>query len=136
MTDLDKALVALKENPEDPNTQMAFYGLFLSSVFYVPMRTEKINAATEGSEKEVDLPMIIDNEGSDFLVFFDQQKRLTDWADKSVRSAQMPGYVLTEITEPGVFWAMNVGTDHDKQFSPEEIAWLKGVIARSKGAAE
>jgi hypothetical protein len=32
------------------------------------------------------------------------------------------------------FWSfsMNVGTEHDKQFAPEEIAWLKGVIARSK----
>ncbi len=134
MTDLDKALAALNANPEDLNAKMNFYGLFLSTIFFVPIK--KISAAEEGAEKGVELPLIIENDGSDFLVFFDEQKRLNDWAEKHVPCAQMPGYVLVEISSPEVCWAMNVGTDHDKQFGPEEIAWLRGVIERTKTVAE
>ena len=133
MTDLDKALVALQENPEDPSAQMGFYGLFLSTIFFVPIKN--FSAAEGGAEKKVELPLIIENEGRDFLVFFDEQKRLNDWAEKHVPCAQMPGYVLAAITDPGVSWAMNVGTEHDRQFAPEEIAWLKGVLERSKETA-
>lgn len=132
MTELDKALEALKANPEDPTAKMNFYSLFLRTVFFVPIK--KMNADEKSKDKVVELPLIIENEGSDFLVFFDEQKRLNDWAEKHVPCAQMPGFALAEITSPGVCWAMNVGTDHDKQFGPEEIAWLKGVLARSKAS--
>ena len=131
MSALDSALEALKANPEDPTAQSDFYGLFFNTIFFVPVKTETVKSEDEGTEKKVDLPLIIESDGSDFLVFFEQQARLDMWAGKVVPSVQMPGHVLAEITSPGLCWAMNVGTDHDKQFSPEEIAWLKGVIARS-----
>ncbi len=130
MTELDSALEALKANPEDPTAKMNFYGLFLNSVFFVPIK----KVSDEEAEKKVELPMIVESDGSDFLVFFDDQKRLNDWAKTHAPCAQMPGFALAQITSPGVYWAMNVGTDHDKQFAPEEIAWLKGVIASSTGA--
>ncbi len=133
MTELDQALETLKSNPEDPTSQMNFYGLFLNTIFFVPIK--KVNYDEEGEGKGVELPLIIENEGSNFLVFFDEQKRLDDWAEKTAPSAQMPGYAIAEITSEEVCWAMNVGTEHDKQFSPEEIAWLKDVIARSKVGA-
>ncbi|WP_432823679.1 SseB family protein [Trichloromonas sp.] len=134
MTELDKALAALNANPQDPAAQSGFYGLFLNSIFFVPIGTEKIRSDDENEEKEVELPLIIENEGTDFLVFFDQQQRLNDWAETAAPCVQMPGHVIAEITSPDLCWAMNVGTDHGKQFVPEEIAWLKDVIARSKAS--
>ncbi len=136
MTELDKALQALNANPDDPTAQSAFYGLLLNSIFFVPIGTETVTTDDESGKKEVELPLIIENEGTDFLVFFDQQQRLYDWAEKDVPCVQMPGHVLAEITSPDLCWAMNVGTDHGKQFAPEEIAWLKDVIARSKAVAD
>ncbi|WP_020677723.1 SseB family protein [Geopsychrobacter electrodiphilus] len=133
MTELDQALAALNANPEDPKARMDFYGRFLHTIFFVPI--QKIKSLVEGVEKEVELPLIIENDGSDFLVFFDDQKRLNVWAEKHAPCVQMPGYAIAEISSPGVWWAMNVGTAHDKQFNPDEIAWLKDVLARSKGAA-
>jgi SseB protein N-terminal domain len=132
MTELDQALEALNANPEDPKAQSGFYGRFLNTIFFVPLGKDTISTDDENAGKKVELPLIIENDGADFLVFFDQQERLNDWAEKDVPSAQMPGYVLVEITSPDLWWAMNVGTDHDKQFPPAEIAWLKGVIAASK----
>ena len=132
MTELDQALEVLKANPDDQTAQSGFYGLFLNSIFFVPIGTETVKSEDESSEKKVDLPLIIESDGADFLVFFDQQQRLDAWAEKVVPCVQMPGHVIAEITSPNLCWAMNVGTEHDKQFAPEEIAWLKGVIARSK----
>ena len=136
MTELDQALETMKANPDDPAAQSSFYGLFFSSIFFVPVGTETLESEDEDSEKKVDLPLIIESDGSDFLVFFDQQQRLDAWAEQVVPSVQMPGHVLAELTSPGLFWAMNVGTGYDKQFSPQEIAWLKDVIARSKAGAD
>jgi len=132
MTDLDQTLAALNANPEDPTAKMNFYSRFLQTIFFVPI--QKLKSVVEGQEKEVELPLIIENDESDFLVFFDEQKRLNAWAEKHVPCAQMPGYAIAEISSPGVWWAMNVGTGQDKQFNPDEIAWLKGVLAGAKGA--
>ena len=127
MTELDKALEALNANPEDPTAKMNFYGLFLNSVFFVP-----IKKVSDEEEKKVELPMIVESDGSDFLVFFDYQKRLNDWAGTHAPCAQMPGFALAQITSPDVYWAMNVGTDHFKPFAPDEIAWLKEVVSHCK----
>ncbi len=133
MTELDKAHAALKANPEDPNVKMTFYSLFLNTIFFVPIK--KMSSEEKKGEKVVELPLIIENDGNDFLVFFDEQKRLNDWAEKHVPCAQMPGFALVEISSPEIHWAMNVGTEHDKQFGPDEISWLKGVLAMTKGGA-
>jgi len=130
MTELDKALAFLKLNPDDPTAKMNFYGLFLNSIFFVPIK--KIESEEQGAEKAVELPLIIENDGQDFLVFFDEQKRLNDWAEKHVPCAQMPGFALVAISSPEISWAMNVGTDYDKQFGPEEITWLKGVLEKTQ----
>jgi hypothetical protein len=132
MTELDKAHAALKANPDDPGTKMDFYLLFLNSIFFVPIK--KVDDS-KNKEKKVELPLIIENEGHDFLVFFDQQERLNNWAGKHVHCAQMPGFALVAISSPEIYWAMNVGTEQDRQFAPEEIAWLKGVLAMTKGSA-
>jgi len=130
MSDLDKVVEALNAAPEDVTARMNFYSQFLSTVFFVPIK--KVSSAEESTDKAIELPLIIENDGNDFLVFFDEQTRLNAWAGEHVPCAQMPGFTLAEITSPKVYWAMNVGTDYDKQFAPEEIAWLKDVIARSK----
>jgi peptidyl-prolyl cis-trans isomerase C len=70
------------------------------------------------------------DDGIDYLVFFDQQQRLDDWAGEEVPSLQLPGHVLAEMTTAELHWAMNIGTDYNKQFAPDEIAWLKEVVER------
>jgi hypothetical protein len=72
MTELDQALEVLKANPDDQTAQSGFYGLFLNSIFFVPIGTETVKSEDESSEKKVDLPLIIESDGADFLVFFDE----------------------------------------------------------------
>lgn len=131
MTELDQALEALRANPDDHKAQSGFYDLFLNSSFYVPTVNETIEK-DDGSKETIEVPLVIVAEDVDYLVFFDQQQRLFDWAEKEVPLLQLPGYVLAEMTTVELNWAMNIGTDYNKQFAPDEIAWLKGVVERCK----
>jgi len=132
MTDIDQALESLRANPDDRKAQAGFYDLFLNSSFFVPTANEMVEVDEKGSHENIEVPLIVESEGTDYLVFFDQKKRLDDWAEKVAPSVQLPGHVLAEMTPAGLHWAMNVGTDYNKQFAPDEIAWLKDVVERCK----
>ncbi|PLX91326.1 MAG: hypothetical protein C0619_07590 [Desulfuromonas sp.] len=136
MTELDKALIALRDNPNDQKAQSGFYDLFLNMSFFVPTVKEMLSPEGANEEQEMEVPMILDTEESSFLVFFDQQQRLNDWAEQDAPCVQLPGHVLAEMTTDDLFWAMNVGTEYAKQFAPDEIAWLKDVVAQCKAAAD
>lgn len=136
MTDIDQALEQLRANPEDHTAQSGFYDLFLNRSFFVPTINEKIDAEGKGEKESVEVPLIIEADGIDYLVFFDDQQRLNDWAEKDVPCLQLPGHVLAEMTPDGLHWAMNIGTDYNKQFAPDEIAWLKDVVKRCKAEAQ
>ena len=132
MTDLDKAFEALRAEPEDQKAQSGFYDLFLNTLFFVPTVKEMIQIDDEGTEEETEVPLIIDNDETDYLVFFDQQQRLNDWAEVEAPFVKLPGHLITEMTTVELHWVMNLGTDHFKSFTPDEITWLKEVVAHCK----
>jgi hypothetical protein len=132
MTDIDKAFEALRTNPEDQKAQSGFYDLFLNTLFFVPTVKEMIQVDEKGTEEETEVPLIIDNDETDYLVFFDQQQRLNDWAEIDAPFVKLPGHLITEMTTVDLHWVMNMGTDHFKTFAPDEIAWLKEVVAHCK----
>jgi len=132
MTELDQALEALRATPDDPKSQSGFYDLFLNSSFFVPTSDEMVSTEDNGDKEKIEVPLIIEADGVDYLVFFDHQERLNDWAEKEVPCLQLPGHVLVEMTPAELHWAMNIGTDYNKQFAPDEIAWLKDVVKRCK----
>lgn len=136
MTELDKALDELREKPKSPKAQSGFYDLFLNSLFFVPTVNEKISTEEGKEAEEMEVPMIIESEGTDYLVFFDDQKRLNDWAQEEAPCVQLPGHLLAEMTTEDLYWAMNIGTEYAKQFAPDEIDWLKDVVAQCKAEAE
>lgn len=136
MTELDQALETLRANPDDHKAQSGFYDLFLNSTFFVPSVDEMVNVDNTGGEEKFEVPLIIVSEETDYLVFFDKQQRLNDWAEKEAPCFQLPGHVLAEMTPTDLHWAMNIGTDHNKQFAPDEIAWLKDVVKRCKAEAD
>jgi len=132
MNAIDQALEALRADPDDHKAQSGFYDLFLNSSFFIPTVDEEIETDAKGGKETIEVPLIIEADGVDYLVFFDHQQRLNDWAEKDVPSLQLPGHVIAEMTPAGLHWAMNIGTDYNKQFLPDEIAWLKDVVAKCK----
>jgi len=139
MTELDKALEVLQDNPQDHKAQSGFYDLFLNSGFYVPTIRETFENEDGSTEENAEVPLILENDDTDFLVFFDEQQRLNDWAEEDAPCVKLPGHVITEMSTPELHWALNIGTDYFKTFVPEEIGWLKDVVKRCKeeeGAGE
>lgn len=136
MTELDQALEALRADPDDHKAQSGFYDLFLNSSFFIPTVDEMVDTVDKKGKEKIEVPLIIVDDGVDYLVFFDRQQRLDDWAEKEAPSLQLPGHVLAEMTTAELHWAMNIGTDYNKQFAPDEIAWLKDVVERCKAQSD
>lgn len=125
MTKIDQALEACRQ---DQKMQPVFYDLFLNSLFFIPT----IEEANKDEKEEGALPLLVEADGKNYLLLFDTVKRLTDWADEDAKYAPMPGYAITEMSLPNLHWALNYGTEHQKQFEPEEIEWLKDVVRQAK----
>ena len=87
-------------------------------------------------DPEQALPLIMEADGNNFLMLFDHEDRVVAWAEEGVKCVTLPGYVAIAMATENLHLAMNVGTDYSKQFVPEEIAWLKQVVDKSKEAGE
>jgi type III secretion system (T3SS) SseB-like protein len=136
MTELDRAIEALRRNMDDPKGQSRFYDLFLNSGFFVPTLDEQ---AQDGEPPELQegqvLPLVIESEGNDYLMLFDTVERLKSWTHAEAKWVEVPGHILAATTMPPLHWALNVGTEYSKQFLPDEIAWLREVVERCNEAA-
>jgi len=122
MTKLDIAYTAAKnDNEKKPD----FYNLFLNTDLYVAT-----HPGTDDSDSVA--PLIVEYSGVQFLMLFDTQQRLTDWAKKETAYAKMPGHAFIQLINTDYHCALNVGTDFTKTFVPGEIEWLKGIVEKTK----
>jgi peptidyl-prolyl cis-trans isomerase C len=135
LTALDQALQILRLDMTNANSQSKFYDLFLNTTFCVPTLDQReLGGETAVPEGEV-LPLIIEADGNDYLMIFDSEERLQAWAAEEVKWVGVPGFILAATTMPPLHWALNVGTEHSKQFLPDEIAWLREAVERCNEAA-
>lgn len=132
MTALDRALERFRENSEDATCSSKFYELFLNTLFYVPTVKEKLDLEEPTEEEDLSVPMIVEVDGLNYLMLFDTEQRLKDWAQQDAPFLTVPGHMISEFAAPDLYWALNVGTDFAKQFVPEETAWIKSVVAQCK----
>ncbi len=124
VTKIDQALEACRQNV---SAQPVFYDLFLNSLFFIPTVEDEENKSEAGA-----IPLLVEAEGNEYLMLFDTIKRLTDWAEDGAKYVALPGHAIAEMSIPNLYWAMNYGTEHQKQFEPEEITWLKDIVRQSK----
>ena len=125
---LDQALETLRQDMSNATGQSQFYDLFLNTTFCVPTLDPKDLEGDMKLEEGQVLPLIIESEGNDYLMIFDSEERLKGWAGADVKWIGVPGHVIAATTMPPLHIAMNVGSEYSKQFLPDEIAWLRGVV--------
>jgi hypothetical protein len=129
MTDLDKALEKCQQNSDDEAGRTPFYDLFLNSNFFVPTHEDqRPDTENTGAAPGQVVPLIIEAGGNDYLIFFDREERLRNWAQAEVSFVEVPGHVLASMSAPPLHWALNLGCEFSKEFLPEEIAWLREVV--------
>jgi len=129
MTELDNALAAAEENHD---LLPDFYERLLNTTLYIPTHETPEEDDTAASEGDAFSPLIMEAEGNPYLMVFDTRERLSAWAEKEVGFVALPAHVVVGMTPEKLYWALNVGTDHPRQFVPDEIAWLKTVVQRCK----
>ncbi len=134
MTELDQALA---KYIQDDNEQAQYYDLVLNTNFYIPTIDEEAKAGkTEVSENDSITPIILESEGKSYMMLFDSEERLTAWAKESVSYVVFPGHVIAAMSTPALHWAVNVGTEHSKEFVPDEIDWLKEIVQKCNEEGE
>lgn len=134
MTELDQVLADFMD---DEKKQDPFYNLVLNSKFYMPVHSDDAEIGEKQISQDANIqPLIVESEDNHYLVMFDTEERLTDWAQKAVNYVVLPGFVIVQMTPDKLHWAMNMGTDYPKQFVPEEITWLKEVVQQNLQEAE
>ncbi len=120
MTPLDTALT---EARGDVQKGEQFYNLFLNTMLFVPL-TE---LPKEDNPRQIS-PILIEYEGTKYLMLFDEEQRLVNWAKRQVAYAQVPGYALLEMMDPEILFVLNAGTEPMHQFVADELAWLRAAI--------
>lgn len=136
MTELDNALVELRQDMSDARNQSKYYDLFLNATFFVPTLDEQaLDGGADAPEEGPVLPLIIEADGNDYLMLFDTKERMLAWTRTEVKWVEVPGHVLAATTMPPLHWALNVDTEYSKQFVPDEIAWLRDVVERCNAEA-
>jgi hypothetical protein len=135
MTELDSALAAMRQDMDDAKAQSQYYDLFLNATFYVPTLDQQAVEGTDTPPEGQVLPLVMESEGNDYLMLFDTKERLQAWTQAEGRWVEVPGHVLAATSLAPLHWALNVGTEHSKQFVPDEIAWLRAAVERCNAEA-
>jgi len=128
VTEFENALAKFLADRNNAESQSGFYNLFLNTNFFLPTVGEQ---AGEGDKagKAYAVPLVVEAEEVAYLMLFDSEERLRNWAQEEVDFIEAPGHVLAANSVPQLQWALNVGSEPSKLFQPEEIAWLKEVVA-------
>lgn len=136
MTELDKALSAAQQDQTKAN---AFYSLFLNSDVLIPTwdAGSPENGARRSREGESFSPIVVENKGVPYLPIFDKIERLQAWAQgQEITYVQMPAHALIRSSlQPKLHLALNIGTEHFKDFEPDELVWLRQAFEEQKPSA-
>lgn len=122
-TPLDKALAA---GLRDENARGDYYTRLLNTQLFLATwdTPEEPEIITSSGSEEI-TPVIIDNEEGRFVMLFDTEERLSDWAQREVGYVKMQGYDVLRTLGTDLSWALNIGTEHIKILTPDELQWLQ-----------
>jgi hypothetical protein len=134
MTELDTHIKKAFENPDDPKSAASVYNTFFKSELFLPCK--KLTAEEQQSlydDEQRFIPLYSEHEGNYYLLVFDTLKRLDEWAGElrsGIDYASIQGSDLVVGLGEKVFVCLNFGTDYYKEFSPQEVAKLKGILIK------
>jgi len=120
MNELDQALQAYVQ---DENQQARYYELILNGDFYIPL--QPVDARPSPTAPDAVRPLVLTAEGKRYMLLFDSEERLTQWAGRPTPFAILAGHAAAAVSTPELHWAVNLGSGYAKEFVPEEIRWLR-----------
>lgn len=125
--ELDIAIQAIQDK------EAQFYELFLNSELFMVSDKEpgEVEEGYKVTEKDEEFnTVLIENDGKLYIMLFDSKERLGEWAQREVATLAMQGATILKGFEfgPTTHIILNEGSENAKEFTPEEIAWLRSNI--------
>lgn len=127
-TQLDQLLIDAINDPEQ--FENAYYDLFLNSVLYIPTWDIPDQEGEIYTEENTEIrPVILEEDGQQFIMLFDTEARLSEWANgRELGIAGLQGFSILQILGSQFHLVLNVLSEQSKEFSPEEIEWLLSAM--------
>lgn len=128
MTNLDSVIskaFASEGKQEDVNK---VYLALLKTQLYLPIKKD-----VEVTEDEPFSPLHAVIDGNYFLLVFDTEERLANWAGDNldqINYVEITGRDVIAGISDSVYLCLNHGSEFYKEFSPDEVKKLKMIVSR------
>ena len=116
MTPLDQALKNLQDDPESIENRHHFYSLFLQTDFFVPIFDQENGGMAKGAGEPNDpkqaLPLIMESDGANFMMLFDQAAHLQGFFELGFT----PASAFLRIPLERISQVLRIATDLETDF--------------------
>lgn len=120
-THLDQSLAEMDAAPENDALRLRFYDRLASSELFVMLEKEPAGDSIE--------PEIFDLADARFLLAFDREHRLSDFAARPVPYVAMSGRALAGmLAGQGIGIALNLGSGSETLLPPDAMGWLTDTL--------
>jgi len=129
-TRLDAAHAKMEAAPEDEGARLDFYGQLAASELFLLLERE--------AEGERVTPRTFDVEGQAFVLVFDGEDRLAQFAGGEAPYAALSGRAVAEMLAPaGLGLGLNLDVAPSAMLLPSEaVAWLAGTLGQGPREVE
>jgi len=110
-----------------------FYDTFLNTELFFVINKEPPKSGIAEAGEEFDVVMV-EGDGQSYLMLFDSEERLQNWAKRDVVFMESYGseIIMNFEFNNNTFIMLNHETEYWKEFTPEEISWLRSNIEEDK----
>lgn len=131
MTPLDACYAAMEAAPDDTGARLDYYFELGASLLFVLLEDDTMN-----SDRLTTRSFAVD--GTNYVLAFDSEDRLAEFAAGPAPSAEMPGRDLVALlaAEGGAGLAVNLGAASGNLLPPEVVGWLAETLAGAPEPAE
>lgn len=128
-TPLDQAFAAMTAAPDDATARLRFYDRLASSELFLMLEKD--------AEGETIAPEIFEVADAQFVLVFDREGRMGDFAGRAVPYAALSGRALAGmLAGQGIGMALNAGGASEMLLPPEAMTWLAETLAEAPKEAE
>lgn len=129
-TALDAAYAVMAGAPEDEGARLDYYFELGASLLFVLLDEAASGGAPTPRSFKVD--------GAEYVLAFDREERLAEFAAGPADAAEMPGRDLVALLadDGRTGLAVNLGAASGNLLPPEVLAWLAGALAGAPEPAE
>lgn len=130
LTDLDKAMGEMNAAPQSDEVRLRFYERLADSELFVLLEAEPIGDNIS--------PETVDYADITFLIVFDREERLSDFAGRIVPFVSLSGRAIAQmLAGQGLGVALNLGVEGSEMLiEPAAMEWLVETLAHSPSETE